>query len=89
MRDNAGHFEEVIDAQDARLNDGNNYKGLMNCAAYKQKRAEMAVEPEVLLQQKVALTRTLTLIPTLTPTLTLTLTLTSSAFREASNLQPS
>mmetsp|Transcript_23368 Transcript_23368/g.39913 ORF Transcript_23368/g.39913 Transcript_23368/m.39913 type:complete len:135 (+) Transcript_23368:107-511(+) len=53
MRDNAGGFEKMTDRKDERLNDGNNYKGLMKASAYREKRAEMAVDPEELLKQKV------------------------------------
>ena len=41
MRAQAGAFEHMQDRSDERVNDGNNYKGLMNVQDYKKKRAEV------------------------------------------------
>lgn len=41
MRDNAGSFERMQDTSDIKLNDGNNYKGLMTMDDYKKKRGEV------------------------------------------------
>ena len=43
MRDNAGSFEAAGTASlvDERVNDGNNYRGLMSVADYKNKRTEI------------------------------------------------
>ena len=53
----AGSFERMSDKKDERLNDGNNYKGLMDVHAYKKKRQEMALEPEQIMAAKEAAIR--------------------------------
>lgn len=46
MREQAGAFEHQSDKKDDRVNDGNNYKGLMNAADYKKRRVEVLEDPE-------------------------------------------
>jgi hypothetical protein len=41
MRENAGAFEVQANKADERLNDGNNYRGLMSVDDYKAKRTEI------------------------------------------------
>ena len=42
----ADAFEKGVDKTDARVNDGNQYKGLMDPKAYKAKRAQLAKDEE-------------------------------------------
>ncbi len=44
-REQAGSFENMQDRSDERLNDGNNYKGLMSRDAYVKKREEVLEDP--------------------------------------------
>ena len=41
MRDNAGAFEAQQDHKDNKVNDGENYKGMMSVADYRKKRQEV------------------------------------------------
>lgn len=42
MQEQADNFERMVDKTDDRVNDGNNYRGLMNPKDYVAKRAQMA-----------------------------------------------
>mmetsp|Transcript_46781 Transcript_46781/g.77476 ORF Transcript_46781/g.77476 Transcript_46781/m.77476 type:complete len:138 (-) Transcript_46781:366-779(-) len=46
MREQAGAFEHMQDRTDDRVNDGNNYRGLMNVKDYKKKREEVSLSAE-------------------------------------------
>eukprot|EP00966_Prymnesium_polylepis_P207413 4804461-Prymnesium_polylepis.1 len=55
--DNADAFEKMSDSTDDRVNDGNNYKGLMKASDYKAKREAVVagnVSDETLVDQKMA-----------------------------------
>uniref|UniRef100_A0A7S2BSL0 Uncharacterized protein n=1 Tax=Haptolina brevifila TaxID=156173 RepID=A0A7S2BSL0_9EUKA len=52
IRDQAGAFESQTDMKDAKVNDGNQYKGLLNVQDYKKRRAEAMEDPEVKEQKK-------------------------------------
>ena len=41
MRDQADNFEAKTDSKDDKLNDGNNYRGMMSAEDYKKRRAEV------------------------------------------------
>lgn len=41
MREQADNFEVKVDDKDDKVNDGNNYKGMMSAADYKKRRAEV------------------------------------------------
>jgi hypothetical protein len=45
-------FEAGVDRTDAKVNDGNNYAGLMNPKDYKAKRAELAKDDETIKKEK-------------------------------------
>ena len=47
LREQATAFQSQTDFNDARVNDGNNYKGLMNAADYKRRRLEVLEDPAV------------------------------------------
>tara|TARA_B110001452_G_scaffold258758_1_gene254337 strand:+ start:448 stop:669 length:222 start_codon:yes stop_codon:yes gene_type:complete len=42
MQEQADNFERMVDKTDDRINDGNNYRGLMNPKDYVAKRAQVA-----------------------------------------------
>ena len=42
MQEQADSFERMVDKTDDRINDGNNYRGLMNPKDYVAKRAQVA-----------------------------------------------
>ncbi|KAL1529638.1 hypothetical protein AB1Y20_000580 [Prymnesium parvum] len=57
MRDNAEAFEQMTDNTDDRVNDGNNYRGLMKASEYKAKREAVVagnVSEETLADRKLA-----------------------------------
>ena len=41
MRENAGAFEAQSDMKDAKVNDGENYRGMMSAADYRKRRQEV------------------------------------------------
>ncbi len=45
-------FEAGVDRTDAKVNDGNNYAGLMNPKDYKAKRAELAKDDQTIRKEK-------------------------------------
>ena len=52
MRENAGSFEAQSDRRDERVNDGNNYKGMMRAEDYKKRREEVLGGKELAEQKK-------------------------------------
>ena len=52
MQDQSDAFEAGIDKMDAKLNDGNHYKGLMNVKEYKAKRAELSKDEDTIKREK-------------------------------------
>ena len=46
MQEQADNFERMVDKTDDRVNDGNNYRGLMNPKDYVAKRAQMAKDED-------------------------------------------
>lgn len=46
LQDQADNFERMVDKTDDRINDGNNYRGLMNPKDYVAKRAQMSKDEE-------------------------------------------
>ena len=52
IQDQSDAFETGVDKVEAKLNDGNHYKGLMNPKDYKAKRAELAKDEETIKKEK-------------------------------------
>ena len=52
MREQAGSFEAQTNNKDDRVNDGNNYKGLMKADDYKKRRVEVLGGEELALEKQ-------------------------------------
>ena len=57
IREQAGAFEHQADRSDDKVNDGSNYKGLMQASDYKKRRIEVLEDPEAKKRDAVAAAR--------------------------------